>query len=84
MFPINQTIYLLVAVTIKTCLQFWRELHILVIRKVNIDDLEIEFMNWRVLYQDESLRYGVDALTHSATVRDDYKLLYRLYSILVQ
>ena len=46
---------------------------------IDIDDLEIEFMNWRVLYQDESLRSGVDALTHSAAARDDYKLL-RLYS----
>ena len=51
---------------------------------IDIDDLEIEFMNWRVVYQDESLRSVVDALTHLATVRDDYKLLYRLYSILVQ
>ena len=33
---------------------------------IDIDDLEIEFMNWRVVYQDESLRSGVDALTHLA------------------
>jgi len=47
------------------------------------NDLEIQFINWRVIYQDESLRSGVDALEHLATVRTDYNLLYRLYSILV-
>ena len=43
--------------------------------------LEMQFINWRVIYEDESLRSGVDALAHLGTVRDDY--YYRLYSILV-
>ena len=50
---------------------------------MNIDDLELEWMNWRIVFQYESLRSGVDSLAHLSTVRDDYKLLYRLYSILV-
>ena len=46
-------------------------------------ELELQFINWRVIYEDESFRSGVDALEHLATVRADYNLLYRLYSILV-
>ena len=43
--------------------------------------LEIQFINWRFIYEDESLRSGVDALAHLGTVPDDFYC--RLYSILV-
>ena len=48
---------------------------------IDIDDLEIEFVNWQIVYTHENLRSGVGALAHLSTVRDDYENLYRLYSI---
>ena len=44
---------------------------------------ELQFINWRVIYEHESFRSGVHALEHLATVRTDYSLLYLLYPILV-
>ena len=35
-----------------------------------------------MIYQDESLRSGVDVIQHLATVRAEYNLQWRLYSIL--
>ena len=52
-------------------------------RGQRFSELELQFINWRVIYQDESFRSGVDALEHLATVRADYNLLYRLYSNLM-
>ena len=50
---------------------------------LDIDELELQFINWQTIYDDQGFRSSIDALDHLDSIRDEYDLIFRLYSILV-
>ena len=50
---------------------------------LDIDQLELVFINWREIYDDEGFRSSVDALVHLNLLQEEYPLTFTLYSILV-
>ena len=48
---------------------------------LDIDELELQFINWHEFYVDKGFRSSVDALIHLDSIQDEYGLIFRLYSI---
>ena len=47
---------------------------------LDIDEWELQFINWHEFYVDEGFRSSVDALIHLDSIQDEYGLIFRLTS----